>query len=47
MSNLGGDFIISPEDMRKIKAINKKLRFNDSSGDFGRDFFNDLEDKSS
>ncbi|KOS48560.1 hypothetical protein ACN38_g542 [Penicillium nordicum] len=45
-ANLGGDFKLSPEDMKKIEKINKKLRFNDSSGEFGRDFFNDLEGKS-
>lgn len=44
-SNLGGDFKLSPEDMKKIEKINKKLRFNDSSGEFGRDFFNGLEGK--
>ncbi|KGO74154.1 Short-chain dehydrogenase/reductase SDR [Penicillium italicum] len=38
--NLGGDFKLSPEDMKKIEKINKKIRFNDSSGEFGRDFFN-------
>lgn len=31
--------------MKKIEKINKKLRFNDSSGEFGRDFFNDLDGK--
>ncbi|KAJ5589273.1 hypothetical protein N7537_011951 [Penicillium hordei] len=45
-ANLGGDFKLSPEDMKKIEKINKKFRFNDSSGEFGRDFFNDLEGKS-
>ncbi|KAJ5610871.1 hypothetical protein N7510_007590 [Penicillium lagena] len=44
-SNLEADFKLSPEDMKKIQAINKKLRFNDSSADFGRDFFTDLEGK--
>ncbi|KAJ5249071.1 aldehyde reductase [Penicillium chermesinum] len=44
-SNLEGDFKLSPSDMEKIYAINRKIRFNDSSGEFGRDFFEDLEDK--
>lgn len=37
--------MLNAEDMQKIGAINKKLRFNDSSGVFGRDFFTDLEGK--
>ncbi|CAG8050485.1 unnamed protein product [Penicillium olsonii] len=44
-SNLQGDFKLSPEDMKNIQKINKKLRFNDSSGDFGRVFFTGLEGK--
>jgi alcohol dehydrogenase (NADP+) len=44
-SNLEGDFKLSPHDMEKISKLNKKIRFNDSSGEFGRDFFEDLEDK--
>ncbi|PLB43963.1 aldo/keto reductase family protein [Aspergillus steynii IBT 23096] len=44
-ANLEGDFKLSDEDMKKIEGINKKLRFNDSSEDFGRDFFTDLEGK--
>jgi alcohol dehydrogenase (NADP+) len=31
--------------MKKIEKINKKRRFNDSSGEFGRDFFAGLEGK--
>ncbi|RMJ25279.1 aldehyde reductase AKR1 [Aspergillus sp. HF37] len=42
-SNLEGDFKLDEDDMAKIRTINKKMRFNDSSGDFGRDFFQDLE----
>ncbi|KAJ5939512.1 hypothetical protein N7466_002646 [Penicillium verhagenii] len=45
ISNLEGDFKLSPHDMEKISALNRGLRFNDSSGEFGRDFFEDLEDK--
>ncbi|KAJ5740806.1 hypothetical protein N7493_000678 [Penicillium malachiteum] len=44
-SNLEGDFKLSPQDMVRVKGINRKVRFNDSSGEFGRDFFEDLEDK--
>lgn len=44
-ANLAGDFKLSPEDMKKIEKINKKLRFNDSSDEFGRDFFIGLEGK--
>lgn len=44
-SNLEGDFKLSPQDMEKINGINRKMRFNDSSGEFGRDFFEDLEGK--
>ncbi|KAK1150251.1 hypothetical protein N8T08_000153 [Aspergillus melleus] len=44
-ANLEGDFKLSVEDMKKIEGTNKKLRFNDSSADFGRDFFTDLEGK--
>lgn len=45
-ANLEGDFKLSDEDMHKIESIDKKLRFNDSSADFGRDFFSDLDGKS-
>ncbi|KAJ5281274.1 hypothetical protein N7478_006646 [Penicillium angulare] len=44
-SNLEGDFKLCPSDMEKIDRLNRKMRFNDSSGEFGRDFFEDLEDK--
>jgi len=45
--NLQGDFKLKDEDMKKIETINKKLRFNDSSAEFGMDFFSDLEGKNS
>lgn len=44
-ANLEGDLKLSPEDMKTIETINKKYRFNDSSGVFGRQFFEDLEGK--
>jgi alcohol dehydrogenase (NADP+) len=31
--------------MEKIPYIDKKLRFSDSSGEFGREFFTELEGK--
>lgn len=45
--NLQGDFKLSAEDMKKIETMNKKLRFNDSSADFGVELFTDLEGKNS
>lgn len=44
-TNLESDFKLSAKDMEKIRTINKKIRFNDSSGEFGRDFFDGCEDK--
>ena len=44
-SNLKGDFRLSSSDMEKIKYIDKKIRFNDSSAEFGREFFTDLDGK--
>ncbi|PYI35165.1 aldo/keto reductase family protein [Aspergillus indologenus CBS 114.80] len=44
-ANLEGDFKLSDEDMQKIRGIDRKLRFNDSSADFGKDFFTDLDGK--
>jgi diketogulonate reductase-like aldo/keto reductase len=43
--NLEGDFKLSPEDVSKIDAIDKKLRFNDPSKSFGWDFYADLDGK--
>ncbi|OKL58758.1 hypothetical protein UA08_05488 [Talaromyces atroroseus] len=45
--NFQGDFKLTADDMKKIETINKKLRFNDSSADFGYDLFTDLEGKNS
>jgi len=44
-TNADGDFKLSAEDMQKIANIDKKLRFNDSSADFGYNFFTDLDGK--
>lgn len=44
-SNLAGDFKLEKEDLDKLSAVDKKLRFNDPSGNFGWDFYTDLEGK--
>jgi alcohol dehydrogenase (NADP+) len=44
-SNLEGDFKLPQEDMAKIEKIDKKLRFNDPSKNFGWDFYSDLDGK--
>lgn len=44
-SNLAGDFKLEKEDLDKLSTIDKKLRFNDPSGNFGWDFYTDLEGK--
>jgi diketogulonate reductase-like aldo/keto reductase len=43
--NLGGDFELSGEEVEKISGIDKKMRFNDPSGNFGWEFYKDLEGK--
>ena len=43
--NLDGDFELGKEDLDKIASIDKKLRFNDPSANFGWNFFTDLEGK--
>ncbi|KAK4697827.1 hypothetical protein P7C71_g300, partial [Lecanoromycetidae sp. Uapishka_2] len=44
-SNLDGDFKLEKADLEKLDGIDKKLRFNDPSGNFGWDFYKDLEGK--
>ena len=44
-ANLGGDFKLTPEDVKKIDGIDKKLRFNDPSDSFGYKFYLDLDGK--
>ena len=44
-ANLEGDFRLEEEDRIKIGEIDKKLRFNDPSRNFGWNFFADLEGK--
>ncbi|KAL1306766.1 hypothetical protein AAFC00_005429 [Neodothiora populina] len=43
--NLEGDFILEDADLAKIDAIDRKLRFNDPSANFGWDFYSDLNGK--
>ncbi|OJJ60090.1 hypothetical protein ASPSYDRAFT_44489 [Aspergillus sydowii CBS 593.65] len=44
-ANLEGDFKLSDEDVKQIEKIDRKLRFNDSTADFGYDLFADLDGK--
>lgn len=44
-ANLEGDFKLEPEDIQKIDSIDKKVRFNDPSGNFGWNFYADLDGK--
>ncbi|KIX04925.1 uncharacterized protein Z518_05796 [Rhinocladiella mackenziei CBS 650.93] len=44
-ANLEGDFKLGPEDVKKIDALDKKLRFNDPSKSFGWVFYADLDGK--
>ncbi|KAI5296758.1 hypothetical protein KEM55_005646 [Ascosphaera atra] len=43
--NFESDFKLSDEDMKELYSIDKKRRFNDSSKEFGYDFFTDLDGK--
>lgn len=44
-ANLEGDFKLPEEDVKKIEAIDKKLRFNDPSKNFRWNFYADLDGK--
>ncbi|KAL2430595.1 putative oxidoreductase C26F1.07 [Exophiala dermatitidis] len=44
-ANFEGDFKLDPEDVKKIDALDKKLRFNDPSDSFGWNFYADLDGK--
>lgn len=46
-ANFEGDFKLDAEDVAKIDALDKKLRFNDPSASFGWNFYSDLDGKSS
>ncbi len=39
VANLEGDFKLDPEDVNKIDALDKKIRFNEPSSEFGYNFF--------
>lgn len=43
VANLEGDFPLSDEDFNKISSIDKKLRFNDPSEDWGMSFYDGLD----
>lgn len=43
--NYEADFELKPEDIKAIDGIDRKFRFNDSSADFGYNFFTDLDGK--
>ena len=38
-SNLEGDFKLEPEDLKTLNGLDRKLRFNDDSENFGWNFF--------
>ena len=44
-ANLEGDFKLDKEDLEKIDGMDKKLRFNDPSENFGHNCYSDLEGK--
>lgn len=44
-ANLEGDFELNLEDLQKISKLDKKLRFNDPSANFGWNFYADLDGK--
>ncbi|KAL8776078.1 MAG: hypothetical protein Q9194_003397 [Teloschistes cf. exilis] len=37
--NLEGDFKLDEEDLEKLKGVDRKMRFNDPSGNFGFEFY--------
>jgi diketogulonate reductase-like aldo/keto reductase len=43
--NFGGDFSMKEEDVKRIDGMDKNLRFNDSSEEFGYNFYADLDGK--
>lgn len=44
-ANLEGDFKLDEADLKKLDGLDRKLRFNDPSGNFGWNFYTDLEGK--
>lgn len=45
IQNFDIDFELDPADIRKIDSIDRKIRFNDASKDFGYELFADLDGK--
>ncbi|OQO05146.1 hypothetical protein B0A48_08166 [Cryoendolithus antarcticus] len=45
IDNLGGDFKLEKADVEKIDALDKKIRFNDPSDNFGWKFYEGLDGK--
>lgn len=43
--NLDSDFKLSDDEVQRIARLDKKLRFNDPSGNFGWNFYADLDGK--
>lgn len=43
--NLEGDFKLEDADVKKIDGLDRKLRFNDPSANFGWEFYTDLDGK--
>ncbi|KAK5108402.1 hypothetical protein LTR62_008358 [Meristemomyces frigidus] len=46
-ANLEGDFVLEKEDVEKVDRLDKKMRFNDPSENFGWEFYADLDGKGS
>ena len=44
-ANFEGDFKLDAEDIKKVDALDKKLRFNDPSKSFGYEYYVDLDGK--
>ncbi|MCJ1481054.1 hypothetical protein MMC06_001210 [Schaereria dolodes] len=44
-SNLGGDFKLEQADIKTLDGMDKKIRFNDPSTNFGWNFYKDLDGK--
>lgn len=40
-----GDFKLDPADVKRIDGLDRKLRFNDPSANFGWNFYADLDGK--
>ncbi|KAH9865819.1 hypothetical protein J1614_009406 [Plenodomus biglobosus] len=45
VANLEADFTLPEEHVRRIDALDRKMRFNDPSGSFGWEFYKDLDGK--